>query len=89
MYVLEGSGPFVNLQNGQPAGGFPERCGICVAAEDTVSEGIESRFRVGWSLEVRLSLTWKHVRSEHQARHGRTRGLTGPGYDAARAAKAS
>ncbi|CAE7199168.1 unnamed protein product [Symbiodinium natans] len=28
-------------------GGYPERCGICVAAEDTVSEGIDSRFRLG------------------------------------------
>ncbi|CAE7536298.1 unnamed protein product, partial [Symbiodinium necroappetens] len=28
-------------------GGYPERCGICIAAEDTVSEGIDSRFRIG------------------------------------------
>ena len=29
------------------SGGYPERCGICIAAEDTVSEGIDSRFRIG------------------------------------------
>ncbi|CAE7260109.1 lacZ [Symbiodinium pilosum] len=31
-------------------GGYPERCGICIAAEDTVSEGSERRFRLGASL---------------------------------------
>ena len=31
----------------QPQGGYPERCGICVAAVDTVSQGIQGHFRPG------------------------------------------
>ena len=37
----------LNDRLSKPQGGYPERCGICVAALDTVSQGIQGHFRPG------------------------------------------